>query len=505
MDHARASVEGILSGPDFVRVPSVEVFVEHELRDKKGNIVRKVDEKKLRAIAKTALERYRKTGDLSPFGPGHTYDDEYEIVNGKPRLVRKFPETQQPPIWGFLGPDAEVKKRADGKMALYQSAYVRREIEFQDGDRARKIPGKQVLAEFPRRSPEYYPGEDRISYLALLRREPKLDMGLTVYAKNFPDCTFYLGNRFAAVAPMFGPTRYAMGVDEMVPSNQPLRYEPEPPAHEPPTEQPTTAGPTNAGGEAGGTAGFPPEGWTPEHAETAEHYAHHVFGMPHAHAKTLMHHMKAKYGHECGLTPAAAHGAAMHGTHPGVSQAATPPHGHGGETTHPEATHHPANPEHLRMQKDQETIAKARYDKRTADLEARLAEMERRAIEATNRETAARYERDLKTLQFQNYDIDLVEEMKFCCPENQAPISQAAFETHVNQIKRYQRDRQIITDPNPIDRFDRTSAAFTVLRKKNDPSTMSEDEALEVSRYMYDTGATYEEALKHHYENGVAQ
>jgi hypothetical protein len=340
MDQSQLALQRIFYSGEYVPMDPVEIFVEHELKDGQGNVIRKVDAQKLQKIAQDAASRFAQSGTLARFGPGHTFDDVYELgPDNQPRLVRKFPETEQPPTWGFFHPEWQLQQKADGKYALYAVPYVKARIDYVDNGQPRTIDGRQAFAEFPERSPEYYHKLDRLHYIALLRRAPKLDMGLTTYAAAEPDKAFYaMGARgqstLAAVVDEFDQiTRYAIGVDAMAvtPTHEVRvqggvwRYEPDPDPIVPPADT-GTVGPAAstppAGAAPGDPGGVPPAIPEGEHAEahryTADRYAQHSLGMHASRAKHLMKTMYDMHGQHHGMT------GAMHEPH--MPQATPPEH-----------------------------------------------------------------------------------------------------------------------------------------------------------------------------------
>jgi len=491
----------VINSPAFTRGPRIEVFTEHVLKDKNGNVTRKVGPQQLQAIAQDALKRYQASGNLAAFGPGHTFDDEYEVgKDGRPRLLRKFPETDQPPIWGYLDPNYQLVKRpGDGRYALYANTYVRRELEYPESGVMRRIAGPEAFSQFPHRSPEYYANQNRISYVALLRREPKLDMGIAAYAKACPELALYGSDGASLVAARaeYGSLiRYAIGVDQLMafPTATPSRYEPEPEIGDP-TKPPTD---TNAelgaevkqdvAGEQAAAAGAPPppaaEGLPPEHAHAAEEYAKHTFGMHHSRAKHLMH----RYAASCGMQgdmmapmeapPQRDAMSVPSGTNAAPPAPASPP-----APVHAPMVPHTPKPGVTRMQKNS-------YEERIAALETKLRETE----------AAARYSKRYATfdrLHEQGYDIDVDEHFNYA-----KDFPDAQFDKHVELLaKSASANGNVapISDGAPIDnwRQDPANAGVPQRYKRTDPNQMNERELNDRLDYMRVNGiGNFEDACE---------
>lgn len=187
MDATKATLERILGSGDYETIEGVPVFTEHDepvsvkdaqryplfvVKGKDGGLVRRFDRKALEYLAKRGSEREKKTGDLGLFGPGHTIPDQWK--DGI--LIRKIPETDQPPVWGAFGnwrvgrfgPDAEGGEAGEsGELGLLVDLYARPQYAAEVG-------------EFPRRSSELWLADGTIDWLALMRRTPRLDMGLVM-------------------------------------------------------------------------------------------------------------------------------------------------------------------------------------------------------------------------------------------------------------------------------------------------------------------------------------
>jgi hypothetical protein len=177
MDTASQSLATILQGDGYECLPNMPVFDEHD----EGDAARNFDRKKLEVIAKVCNQRARSSGDLSPFGPGHTVDDVWEFDNkGKRvRLLYKARELDQPPIWGFFTNYRVGRFGPDNKLGILADAYVKKQIKTPEG----VISGREAFSQFPRRSIELWLKDNFIDWIALLRRTPQRDLGLTVFSR----------------------------------------------------------------------------------------------------------------------------------------------------------------------------------------------------------------------------------------------------------------------------------------------------------------------------------
>lgn len=178
-------LDGVKTG-EFVKIADVPVFDEHtqydmrpHVRDKDGiavknpnhgKVVQKYDRARLETIVTNCNERISKSGDLSPFGPGHT-------IPGA-----SVKETDQPPVYGYAA-EYRYGQFGNGKQGILSNFYVRKEHE----DALMKKDGG-----FPRRSIELVPpaatsdGKEFIDWIACLRRSPARDVGILTYAREAP-------------------------------------------------------------------------------------------------------------------------------------------------------------------------------------------------------------------------------------------------------------------------------------------------------------------------------
>lgn len=148
----------------YVREESVPVFVPHVRRDEEGEVEASVTQDDLTEIAANANAKATRYGVLVRVTRGH--------VNLHKPDEPPPPEDSQPPILGWAkdfrvgrwGPDEE-------NVGLLADLYF---------DRRRYAEAMS----YPFRSAEYYPQTGEITGVALLRRDPELDLGLLTYARR---------------------------------------------------------------------------------------------------------------------------------------------------------------------------------------------------------------------------------------------------------------------------------------------------------------------------------
>jgi len=169
MDTATTSLKTIMESGDYERVPSVAIFDVHEEWEN-GKLARKFDKEALEEIARVCNARRDETGNLIAFGPGH--------------LNSKKGEMDLPPIWGYA---SEVRVGPFGpkeKIGLLVDYYVKKQVDIPDGVGGTKtVSGKEALSQFPKPSIELWFKDKVIDWIALLKRTPERDLGLTVYEK----------------------------------------------------------------------------------------------------------------------------------------------------------------------------------------------------------------------------------------------------------------------------------------------------------------------------------
>lgn len=141
----------------YVRVPGVNVFDEHEDKDKNGKVVRRFTKAKLEALAKINNRRSR-AGDLSTLVYGHTDPDDPD-------------ETKQPAPRGYAMNYRVEYDRLHGRWMLRADYFFRRR-DYKDA------------VSYPHSSIELWPDDGTIFPIALLRRAPQRDLGAWTYARG---------------------------------------------------------------------------------------------------------------------------------------------------------------------------------------------------------------------------------------------------------------------------------------------------------------------------------
>lgn len=154
-----------LDNPDrYVREVGVPVFVPHVRRDEDGEVEASVSPEDLASIAEGMQQKLEEYGALVRVTRGH-------VKLAKPGEPPPD-ESEQPPIMGWAK-NARVGKWGPGgdKLGLLVDIYF----------------DKKAHAEamgYPFRSAEYYPETGEITGIALLRRDPELDLGVLTYARQ---------------------------------------------------------------------------------------------------------------------------------------------------------------------------------------------------------------------------------------------------------------------------------------------------------------------------------
>ena len=172
-----------MSIPDFADTSrwaphaNVNVFREHEIKDRAGKIVRAVDKAKLDTICRN-LNVKDSQGQLCAITIGHTIDDEHDDQG---KLIFKAKETDQPQIAGYA---REFKVCYDGAL----KAFVIRAGKWYI-DRAKEAEAKS----YPRVSPEWWPKGDLLEPISIIRRTPRLDLGQWCYTRNGQRIRYAMG------------------------------------------------------------------------------------------------------------------------------------------------------------------------------------------------------------------------------------------------------------------------------------------------------------------------
>lgn len=182
MDQVTRSVERITDSPDFVTVPNVPVYDEHDEYDGAGKLTLRVDKAYLTELAKRINAR-NKLGSLGTIGPGHTIPDQFDDDGN---VTVAVPEELQPPIWGYWSNARVEPFGPQGKLGLLVDYHVMREVEERQKDGTTKlVDGVRAVKErFPRPSVELWPVSKIIDWIALLRRTPQRDVGQMVYSRE---------------------------------------------------------------------------------------------------------------------------------------------------------------------------------------------------------------------------------------------------------------------------------------------------------------------------------
>lgn len=226
---------------------SVPIFKAHERVDPNTKQLIKVDSTKLQRIAQN-IQRMDKAGIPVRMTLGHTEP-------GKP-------ETEQPPVCGYMrnarvqrfGPQQELAVVVDEWL---DPSYLKHRKNY------------------PFRSAEYYDDSEQITGVALLTRDPWLELGVVLYQKN-PEygCTYY------SRASEGGQRHYhfLMGDDSMWPDQNPQnppangvvpppQPQPTPTAAVPQPQGQTITAPTNYVGGVAWNANYHPPGMNRPHPQ----------------------------------------------------------------------------------------------------------------------------------------------------------------------------------------------------------------------------------------------
>lgn len=431
MPNLHPAVDRLLHSGNYVCRPRVEGFTEHELKSKDGKVIRKVTRADLEQIAKVNNQKAA-NGALTPIGPGHTFDDTYDA---KGQLVSKFPEEKQPKPFGYLYNYRVELNPHTNKYSLIHDEYIQRLVL--DPETGKMVDGMQYSATFPRRSAEVYHNEHWMDWMAAIRRAPRLDLGLSLYAKHDPDHALYSRAQDGKDAPVLvmarDKTRYSFdtGGDEMADPAAPGSA-----PKEDPTKPPTADGPPSTE-----PAKQPGSGLEGLHAEAAERYAHHASGMHPSRFKKLMGHLHQRYAAELGMDGDMNTEYAM----PGPSNVMPAAGGAAPSGATPPAS--PPKTEPTRMQQDQANIEHARYERELAEIKAGLAEERAARAKAEAEALHSNYERQLLQMVYEGYEIDAAKELEFCTKRK---YSREQFDDHVGILRRMPH-APISHSPLPLD------------------------------------------------------
>lgn len=156
-DATREFAEKLSSPNRWVIKPGVPIFKAHERTDPATGQLIKVDLPKLYRIAANMQRLERQGGVPIRMTLGHTEP-------GKP-------ETQQPPVGGYYKNARVQAFGPKGEPAIVVDEWL--DPQYQ-----------QVRKNFPYRSSEYYDDAEQITGVALLTRDPYLDLGVVAYERG---------------------------------------------------------------------------------------------------------------------------------------------------------------------------------------------------------------------------------------------------------------------------------------------------------------------------------
>ena len=153
----------------WVIVKAVPIFKEHERKGRDGKVLYQVGPADLDKI----VQRYKRL------------EAEYGVIPritiGHIHLHPEASEASQPEVVGYAR-NLRVGTFGPGKTkAVLADHYYRKDA----WERARK---------FPYRSAEYYPSNHEISGVALLVRDPQLDLGMVAYERDHPRFSYAMEN-----------------------------------------------------------------------------------------------------------------------------------------------------------------------------------------------------------------------------------------------------------------------------------------------------------------------
>lgn len=143
-------------------VKAVPIFVPHETKDRNGKPY-KVDKARLERIARRINHLQEHYGVVIRLMPEHT-----KLTQGPDGTGRLAPQAEQPDTWGYACNARVGPWGPEQTPAILVDWYI--------------CPGR--LADFkdrPYRSPEFFGPEDEIRAIAVLKTEPRLDMGMLAY------------------------------------------------------------------------------------------------------------------------------------------------------------------------------------------------------------------------------------------------------------------------------------------------------------------------------------
>lgn len=156
------SLELLKDASRWVVKKNVPIFIPHVRKGTNGQELYRITENDLRDIAAVCNSRAAE-GVLGKLQIGHTLKDK--------------PETEQPPLAGLFQNYQPSRFGPEGKPCLSADFYYLKS-QF------------ETSKKYPFRSAEYYPNTKEITAVALLQRDPELDMGMLLFERKGP-CYFY--------------------------------------------------------------------------------------------------------------------------------------------------------------------------------------------------------------------------------------------------------------------------------------------------------------------------
>lgn len=466
MDTAVKSLKAILESGDYDYVEGIPLFDAHDEFDARkfipdgkggrianqnfGKLLHRFDKKRLEEIVSVCNKRID-AGDLSPIGPGHTLPDKGEL--------------DQPPVWGWIGGRYSVGEFGpQKKLGILAGFYMKKRIKLPDG---REITGREALQEFPRRSIELWHKDSMIDWVALLRRTPERDLGLTVqtYAKDRyapwgmkSEITLDSSHtRYARACENGGKLRYSM--DEV--GEEDAETEAKPDASTKPDvkpDDPNQEAPDDPTKEPDSQITPESQPLSPTEEAQAERFWSHYMAK-----NAWMADACTKYS--------AAMASPTNTAMPGGSPDPT--------AEKPEESSDTDNPPGVsQMAKPEEDLL--RFQKENEELKTKLAEQQARA---DRQERVAKYSKALSDLADEGYQFKATEELIDC-----AEMTQPQFDKHIERIKKNyaKEDRAPIGGEIPVGKLP---------GDKKDPT---EAEMPAVLRFVREKGMTFEEAVTHY-------
>lgn len=396
------SLERLNDTSRWVIVRGVPIFSPHTRYNREGEALYEIGTDELKDIAEQCNRLESEVGVPVKISIGHTM---------------QVPEMQQSPVVGYAR-NLRVGTFGPKKLpALIADFFYAKDC----WETARK---------YPFRSAEYYPSSKQISGVALLERDPELDLGALIFERGLEAITDGRKNKVFFYSRNWGD-----------PMPDVVHYEGEPEGKK-------------MQGSSEGAPQKPGEGLEldPEFERHADAYHAKKFPMfTHMHAHYASHHAT-----QHAAEAATHHAAAASGTNtampapvghpnapvpPPTMPAAPPAAAQGSEHGHPlpphESVHHQRSedPETTRMQTVQTDIRMAQYQRENEEMRARLERLEKDNATAQRESRLAKYERDLTGLLGQGFHFELVEEMK-----DVADLTPEQFSRHCERIKKnYQK------------------------------------------------------------------